>query len=69
MVDIGRGRTARQTYGFDDVALAPGAVTLDPEVVDLSCDLAGIFLDLPVLASAMDAVVDVNSAAVLSELG
>ncbi len=69
MVEIGRGRTARQTYGFDDVALVPGAVTLDPELVDLSCDLAGIHLDLPVLASAMDAVVDVTSAAVLSELG
>ncbi|HUU55157.1 MAG TPA: GuaB3 family IMP dehydrogenase-related protein [Armatimonadota bacterium] len=69
MVEIGRGRTARRTYGFDDVALVPGAVTLDPEVVDLSCDLAGISLALPVLASAMDAVVDVNSAAVLTELG
>ncbi len=69
MVEIGRGRTARQTYGFDDVALVPGSVTLDPESVDLSCDLAGIRLELPVLASAMDAVVDVNSAAVLSKLG
>lgn len=69
MVEIGRGRMARQTYGFDDVALVPGALTLDPELVDLSCDLAGIHLELPVLASAMDAVVDVNSAAVLSELG
>jgi IMP dehydrogenase len=69
VVEIGRGRTARQTYGFDDVALVPGAVTLDPELVDLSCDLAGIGLELPVLASAMDAAVDVRAAAVLTELG
>ena len=69
MVEIGRGRMARQTFGFDDVALVPGAVTLDPELVDLSCDLAGIHLELPVLASAMDAVVDVKSAAILSKLG
>jgi IMP dehydrogenase len=69
VVEIGRGRTARQTFGFDDIALVPGEITLDPEMVDLSCDLAGIRLELPVLASAMDAVVDVRSAAVLSALG
>lgn len=69
VIEIGRGRAARQAYGFDDVALVPGAVTLDPEDVDLTCDLAGIHLDLPVLASAMDAVVDARSAAVLSGLG
>ncbi len=69
MIEIGRGRKARQTYGFDDVALVPGATTLDPEEVDLSCGLAGISLDLPLLASAMDAVVDPRSAAVLTKLG
>jgi IMP dehydrogenase len=69
MIEIGRGRTARQTYGFDDVALVPSATTLDPEEVDLSCELASISLQLPVLASAMDAVVDPSSAAVLTRLG
>jgi IMP dehydrogenase len=68
-IAIGRGRKARQTFGFDDVALVPGVTTLDPEEVDLSCELAGIRLELPVLASAMDAVVDPRSAAVMSELG
>ena len=68
-IEIGRGRKGRQTYGFDDVALVPGGTTYDPEDVDLSCDLAGIRLGIPVLASAMDAVVDPRSAAALSELG
>jgi IMP dehydrogenase len=68
-VAIGRGRKARQAFGFDDVALVPGAITLDPEDVDLSSDLAGLPLELPVLASAMDAVVDPRSAAAMSELG
>jgi IMP dehydrogenase len=68
-IEIGRGRKSRQTYGFDDVALVPGATTLDPEDVDLSCELAGIRLSLPVLASSMDSVVDPRSAAALSTLG
>jgi IMP dehydrogenase len=69
VTEIGRGRKARRTYGFDDVALVPGATTLDPEEVDLTCEIAGIALDIPVLASAMDAVVDPDSAAVLTKLG
>lgn len=68
-IEIGRGRKGRQTYGFDDVALVPGAVTLDPADVDTTCELAGLKLQLPLFASAMDAVVDVRSAATLSELG
>ncbi len=68
-IEIGRGRRARHSYGFDDIALVPGAVTFDPEDVDLSCELVGLRLDLPVLASAMDAVVGPRSAAVLSKLG
>jgi IMP dehydrogenase len=67
--EIGRGRKSRKTYGFDDVALVPARATFDPEDVDLSCDLSGLRLDIPVLASAMDAVVDPNSAAVLTKLG
>jgi IMP dehydrogenase len=69
VTEIGRGRKARQTYGFDDVSLVPGATTLDPEQVDLTCEVAGIRLDIPVLASAMDAVVDPSSAAELTRLG
>jgi len=68
-IEIGRGRKSRRTYGFDDVALVPSPITLDPDDVDLSCDLAGVRLDIPVLASAMDAVVSPRSAAVLSGLG
>ncbi len=68
-IPIGRARKARQTFGFDDVALVPGATTLDPKDVDLTCELATLRLDLPLLASAMDAVVDVRSATVLAELG
>ena len=59
----------RQTYGFDDVSLAPGTETIEPADVDLAQVFCGIDLRIPVLASAMDAVVDVHLAGELARLG
>ena len=61
--------TLRATYGFDDVSLAPGVETLDPADVDTSVALGDIQLSIPILASAMDAVVDSRFAGRLAELG
>lgn len=61
--------TIRPTYGFDDVSLAPGTDTLDPADVDTAVDLCGLRLAIPILAAAMDAVVDVRSAGELARLG
>lgn len=59
----------RRTYGFDDISLAPGVETVEPSEVVTSIDLAGLQLRIPVLASAMDAVVDVRFAGELARLG
>src|SRR5262249_52268708 len=59
----------RTTYGFDDVSLAPGVETVEPSEVHTSVDVAGLHLATPILASAMDAVVDVRFAAELARLG
>jgi IMP dehydrogenase len=59
----------RPTYTFDDVSLAPGTETVEPDDVSLEQDFAGIALRIPVLAAAMDAVVDARSAGVLAGLG
>ncbi len=59
----------RPTYGFDDVSLAPGPETVEPADVDTSSELAGIHLAIPLLASAMDAVVDARFAGELARLG
>jgi IMP dehydrogenase len=59
----------RPTYGFDDVSLAPGVETVEPSDVDTSASLAGVALRIPILAAAMDAVVDVRFAAELARLG
>jgi IMP dehydrogenase len=62
-------RTLRQAYGFDDVALAPAAVNIDPADVDLSVSIGNYELRMPVLASAMDAVVDPAFAIAFGKLG
>jgi IMP dehydrogenase len=62
-------RTLRQAYGFDDVALAPSAVNIDPADVDLSVQIGQFQLTTPVLASAMDAVVDPSFAIAFGKLG
>jgi len=59
----------RPTYGFDDVSLAPGTSTVEPADVDLGVEIAGIALGIPILASAMDAVVDARFAGELARLG
>lgn len=59
----------RRAYGFEEVALVPGAVTADPSEVDLAIDLAGVPLRIPFLAAAMDAVADAAFAIRMSDAG
>jgi IMP dehydrogenase len=71
---IGRNRKARVTYGFDEIALVPGRVTINPNEVDITWSLprretAALDFKIPVLASAMDGVVDVRFAIAMSKLG
>ncbi len=71
---IGRNRKARVTYGFDEIALVPGNVTINPNEVDIAFriprkDAEPIKLSIPILASAMDGVVDVKLAIAMGKLG
>jgi len=66
---IGIGRRARRCYGFDEVALAPGSVTVNPTEVDASWSLGGRKFKVPILAAAMDGVVDVKFAVAMGKLG
>ena len=49
-------RELRRVYGFDEVAIAPGAVTVNPEMVNTEFSVGNVTTDIPVLGSAMDAV-------------
>src|SRR5919201_1909291 len=71
---IGRNRKARVTYGFDEIALVPGRVTINPNEVDITFRLARkeaepLEFKIPILASAMDGVVDVGFAIAMNKLG
>lgn len=66
---IGIGRRARRCYSFDEIALVPGAQTLDPSEVDTTFEMGGKKFKVPILAAAMDGVVDVKFAIEMSRLG
>ena len=66
---IGIGRRGRRCYGFDEIALVPGAQTVNPEEVDTSFEIDGKKFKIPILAAAMDGVVDVKFAVEMSKLG
>ena len=71
---IGRNRKARVTYGFDEIALVPGEVTVNPAEVDTSFQIpkpdgSSIQLSIPILASAMDGVTDVKFCIEMGKLG
>src|SRR5260370_20969862 len=66
---VGRGRKARAAYGFDDIALAPGTITINPNEVDISWDLCGRSFQIPIIAAAMDAVVSPKLAIEMGRLG
>lgn len=68
-IQLGKGKVARRAYGIDEIALVPGPRTLDPSLADTSWEIGGIKREIPIIASAMDGVVDVRMAVRLSQLG
>src|SRR6201990_3585486 len=68
-VEIGRGKSGRQAYGFDDIAIVPSRRTRDPEDVDSSWEIDAYRFELPLMASAMDGVVSPATAIEIGRLG
>ncbi len=66
---IGIGRRARRCYGFDEVALAPGSLTVNPNEVDTTWKIGKHEIAVPILAASMDGVVDVKFAIAMGKLG
>jgi len=62
-------RQLRRSYGFDEVAIVPGAITTNPDQTNIDFKIDNFTFSIPILAAAMDAVTDVNSAILMSKLG
>jgi IMP dehydrogenase len=72
---IGRNRKARVTYGFDEIALVPGEITINPNEVNTSFEIPRpgdrepLKLKIPIIASAMDGVTNVRFCIEMAKLG
>ena len=64
-----QSKELRHAYGFDEVAIVPGEVTINPEQANMDLQIEGFTFSIPIVASAMDAVTDVNLATLMSKLG
>jgi len=62
-------KTLAPAYGFDEVALVPGDVTVNPEQTDVSLAIGDFTFTIPILASAMDGVVDPDFAILFGKAG
>jgi IMP dehydrogenase len=68
-VTVPQFKQLRRAYGFDEVAIVPGDVTINPELVELGLDIGPFHFEIPFLASAMDAVVDPKFAIAMARAG
>jgi len=68
-VEIGMGKSARQAYGFDDIAIVPSRRTRDREDVDVTWEIDAFRFGLPIMASAMDSIMSPATAIALGRLG
>jgi IMP dehydrogenase len=68
-VEIGKGKMGRRAYGFDEISIVPSRRTRDPEDIDISASINDYHFKIPILASAMDGVVDVNMALEMHRIG
>ena len=59
----------RRVYGFDEVAIVPGDITINPDQTDIDFKIDNFVFSIPIMAAAMDAVTDVNFAVLMSKMG
>ena len=68
-IDIGIGKSGRQAFGFDDIAIVPSRRTRDPDDVDIAWQMDAFRFRLPMLGSAMDSAISPATAIAIGKLG
>ncbi len=58
-----------RAYGFDEVAIVPGDLTINPDQTNIDFKVDNLTFSIPVIAAAMDAVTDTGFAIKMSKLG
>ena len=66
---IPRLKEPRQAYGFEEVAIVPGDMTINPDQTNIDLEIGNIQLTIPIMAAAMDAIVSPKFATLMSQLG
>ncbi|EHK88444.1 inosine 5-monophosphate dehydrogenase [Saccharomonospora azurea SZMC 14600] len=69
LVEIGMGRTARRSYGFDDIEIVPSRRTRSSKVVSTAWQIDAYRFDLPLVTHPTDAVVSPETAVSIGKLG
>ena len=62
-------RRSRSAYGFEDVAIVPGDVTINPDQTTTDLEIGSLHMAIPILAAAMDAVVSPSFAVKMHRAG
>jgi IMP dehydrogenase len=68
-MSIPQAKQMRRAYGFDEVAIVPGEATINPAMTEIALRIDHLEFPIPILAAAMDGVVDARFAASFSKSG
>ncbi len=68
-MSIPKFKELERAYGFDEVAIVPGDVTVNPDQTNIELKLRDLTFPIPIVAAAMDAVVDPDFAILFSKAG
>ena len=58
-----------RSYGFDEVAIVPGQITINPELTSTKMTIRDLEFEIPIMASAMDGAVSPGFASHMHKMG